>query len=450
MGAFYHDPGIRAVNDVLSVILLLSVPGLPLLLAFPALRSRLSWPCHIALLPAVVLLAVPEVVSIEVPWLLLGTGLGIDAASRWLLAMSVVLWAAAATLLHAPTGQPADDCLTTCFLLTLVGSLGAILATDQVGFFAFSTLMGYGFYGLLVAGGDEAPRRAGRVYLGILILADLALFEALLIAAETIEDLGFEAVRHAVARSPSPGLYLSMVLVGYALKAGVWPLHFWLPLAFRSARPAVALLLGGVPIAIGLLGMVRWAPVGEINFPDIGLIIQGLGLAAMLYAVLAGLERAQLKLLPAYAAILATGLFAIALGTGLADPAAWNRYGDLAHVFIVSLGFGLAGLATAIRWLEARYHCPAMLARQADGSNPWFERWPGAVVRWAARMGFDTLPRLRASWLAEVGRLRQVRAWKRMLDGSERFLQRWTFAITLFLLLGMVVVAFVGASSWIG
>lgn len=446
MGAFHHEPGIRAVNDVLSVFLLLSVPGLPLLLAFSALHTRLSRPCHIALLPAVILLAVPEVVSIDVPWLLLGTGLGIDAASRWLLAMSVVLWAAAATLLQAPTGQPADNCLMTCFLLTLAGNLGAILATELVGFFAFSTLMGYGFYGLLVAGGDESARRAGRVYLCLLILADLALFEALLIAAAATDDLGFEVVRHAVARSPSPGLYLSMVLVGYALKTGVWPLHFWLPLAFRSARPAVALLLGGVPIAVGLLGMVRWAPLGEISFPDVGLIVQGLGLAAMLYTMLAGLERAQLKLLPANAAIIATGLFAIALGTGLADPAAWNRYGNLAHVFIVSLGFGLAGLAAASQRLEARDHRSAALARQVYDSNPWFERWLGAVVHWAAGMGFDTLPRLRASWLAKVGRLRQVRAWKRTLDGSERLLQRWTFAITLFLLLGMVVVVFVGAS----
>jgi len=438
------------VNDALSVFVLLSVPGLPLLLAFPALRSRLSRPCHIALLPAVVLLAVPDVVSIDVPWLLLGTGLSIDAASRWLLAMSVVLWAAAATLLQTPTGQPADNCLMACFLLTLAGNLGAILASELVGFFAFSTLMGYGFYGLLVAGGDESARQDGRVYLCFLILADLALFEALLIAAAATDDLGFEAVRHAVARSPSPGLYLSMVLVGYALKTGVWPLHFWLLLAFRSARPAVALLLGGVPIAIGLLGMARWVPVGEISFPDVGLIVQGLGLAAMLYAIVAGLKRAQLKLLPAYAAIIATGLFAIALGTGLADPVAWNRYDNLTQLFIVSLGFGLAGLTTAIRWLEARDHRSAALARQVYNSTPWFERWPGAVVHWAARIGFDTLPRLRTLWLAEMGRLRRARVWKRTLDGSERFLQRWTIAISLFALFGMVVAAFVGASSWIG
>ena len=448
MGAFYHDSGIHAVNNVLSTFLLLTVPVFPLLLAFPALRSRLSWPCHIALLPAVILLAFPAVFSIEMPWLLFGTGLGIDGMSRLLLTMSVVLWVAAASFLQVPKDQPADDRLTTFFLLTLAANLGTILATDLVGFFAFSTLMGYGFYGLLVVRGDEGSRRAGRVYLGLLILADLALFEALLIAAVTTRDLGFESVRQAMAQSSSSGLYLSMVLVGFAAKAGVWPLHFWLPLTLRSSRPAVALLLGGVPVAIGLLGAVRWLPFGEITSPDLGLIIQGLGVVAMLYAIPAGVIRAQLKLIPAYAAIFATGLFATAPGAGLADPAAWNRYGNLAYLFIVSLGIGLAVLATAIWWLEARYHYPAIPAKQTDDSSMWFERWCGLAVRWAWQMGFDTLHRLRASWLTKMDRLWQVRAWQKVLDGSERSLQRWTLAITLFLLLG-IVVAFVGASSWI-
>jgi hypothetical protein len=58
------------VKDFLSVLLLLSVPGLPLLLAFPALRSRLSWSCYFALLPAVILLALPTTVSVDLPWLL--------------------------------------------------------------------------------------------------------------------------------------------------------------------------------------------------------------------------------------------------------------------------------------------------------------------------------------------------------------------------------------------
>jgi len=448
MGAFYHDTGIHAVNDAINAFMLLSVPGLPLLLAFPALRSRLPWPCHIALLPAVILLAAPAVFSIEMPWLLFATGFGIDGTSRLLLAMAVVLWAAAATLLCVSSSRSADDRLKTFFLLALAGNLGAILAMDMVGFFTFSTLMGYAFYALLVTGGDEGPRRAGRVYLGLLILADLALFEALLIAAAASDDLGFKVVRQAIGQSSSLGLYLSMVLVGFAAKAGVWPLHFWLPLVFRSSRPVVALLLGGVPVAIGLLGAVRWLPLGEITTPDLGLTIQGLGVAAMLYAVLAGVKRAQLMLLPAYAAIIATGMLAITLGAGLADPAAWNRYGNLAHLFIAALGPGFALLATAIGWLKARSHYPAAPAKQADGSILLIERWPGAVVCWGGRMGFDVLHRLSTLWLAKVGRLRQIRAWQRALDASERSLQRWIFAITQFLLLG-IVVALVGASSLI-
>ena len=430
------------MNSTLSVFLLLLVPGLPLLLAFPALHSRLRWPCHLALLPAVILLAVPAVVSVDLPWLLFGTGLGIDDVSRLLLGMSVVLWAVAATLLRAPTRQAADNFLTTFFLLTVAGNLGAILATDLVGFFAFSALMGYSFYGLLVVAGDAPARRAGRVYLGVMILADLALFEALLIAAAMTGDLGFETVRHVIGQSAASGLYLSMVLVGFAARAGIWPLHFWLPRLFASARPGVALLLGSVPIAIGLLGAVRWLPLGETAAPDLGLIMQGLGVAAMLYALLAGLIRAQLKLLPAYAAIIAMGLFVTALGAGLADPVAWNRYRNLAYLFIATLGVGLAVLVIVIGWLKA------IPARQTDDSTPWLDRWPGAVMRCGGRMGFDVLPRLRASWRDKVGRFRPIPAWQRVLDRSERSLQRWSFAITLFLLLG-ILMAFVSASSWL-
>ena len=333
------------MNTTLSVLLLLSVPGLPLLLILPGLRSRLSRPCHLALLPAVMLLAVPVDLSIEVSWLLFGTGLGVDGTSRLLLAMSVVLWTAT-TFLQAPSGQAVDNRYTIFFLLTMAGNLGTILATEIVGFFTFSTLMGYGFYGLLVAAGNEAVRRAGRVYLGFLILADLALFEALLVVATMSEDLGFGAVRHAIEQSAAPGFYLSIVLAGFALKAGVWPLHFWLPLTFRAARPAVVLLLGGVPVAIGLLGMVRWLPLGELALPDLGVGIQWVGLAAAMYGTVAGLRQSHPRTVLAYTGIVVTGLFVTTLGSGLEWPMIGSAIKETAHLFILYLGFMLAALVS--------------------------------------------------------------------------------------------------------
>jgi len=428
------------VNEILSAILLMSTPLLPVVLAFPLLRSRISRPCYIALLPAIVLLVAPSPVSVELPWLLFGSGLGADGATRWVLVMSVVIWTAAATLQQTTGDHAVDNRSTVFFLLTMAGNLGAIVATDMVGFFSFSALMGYGFYGLLVGAGDETARRAGRIYISFMIVADLLLFEVLFIVAAASSEMEYEAVRHALSTSPSAGLYVSLALAGFALKAGIWPFHSWLPLAFRSARRSVAVLIGGVPIAMGLLGMMRWLPLGEINLPGMGLIVQLLGMAAILYAIVAGVKRAQLKLLPAYAAMIATGFFSIALGAGLADPAAWNQYGNISYFYIVSLGFGIVVVVAAICLLQTDRHAPATITKQADDSSLWIERFAGAVVRWEEELGYEILPRLRSSWQAIVGSLLQIRVWRKAVDSAEYSLQRWILAITLFLLLGVATV----------
>ena len=427
------------MNEILSALLLLSTPLLPLMLAIPPLRSRIAYPCYIALFPAIILLAVPSPVSIELPWLLFGSGFSSGGSSRWLLAMSVVIWSVAASLLRESKSQAEENRITVFFLLTMAGHLGAIVATDVVGFFSFSVLMGYGFYGLLVADGDAVARRAGRIYICFLIAADLLLFEALLIAASASSEMGFEAVRHAVSVLPSPGLYLLLVLAGFALKAGVWPLHSWLPLAFRSIRPAVALLVGAVPVSMGLLGVVRWLPLGQITLPGTGLIIQLLGVAAILYAIVEGVKRAQLNLLPAYAVMCASGLFTVTLGAALADPAIWHQYGNVSYLYIVSLGFGVVVMVAVVNLLQ-QHRQPSILAQQAGDSSLWIERCAGAVVHWARETGFETLPRLGVSWRAMAGRLVEFHVWRKALDTTEYSLQRWMLAITLFLLLGVVIV----------
>jgi len=87
------------MNGVMSASLLVTALGLPLVLAFPALHRRLPWPVHLALLPAVALVFIPVNFWIELPWFQLGAGLGLNAQSRWWLAISVMVWALVATFL---------------------------------------------------------------------------------------------------------------------------------------------------------------------------------------------------------------------------------------------------------------------------------------------------------------------------------------------------------------
>jgi len=425
------------MNEAMGVFLLFLVPGLPLLLAFPALRSYLPRPCYFALLPAIILAAVPMTFSIDIPWLLLGSRFGINDMSRLLLAMSVLLWLVSAGLFYRSADYSSEGCISTCFMLALAGSLGVILAMDLISFFVFLTLTGYGFYALLVSEGGEGTRQSGRIYLSFMIIADLVLFEALLIAAAVTDNLAFEAVHHAIAQSSSLDLYLLMVIIAFMIKAGLWPLSFWLLPVFRSSRPVVAVLLGGVPVAAGLLGMVRWLPLGEISSPEPGMIIQYLGGAAVIYAVLAGLIRAQLKISAIYVAIMFTGFFFIAVGTGLTYPAVWQQYGYFIYFFIALFSIGFAVLVMLLRSLESKYPDKMIPVKQSDSISLWFKQhWPVIIERLTAQMRFDAISRLKT----KMNFLWQKHLWERILDRSESFLQRWNIAITLFLVLGLIMV----------
>ncbi len=428
------------MNDLVTTLLLLSVPGLPLLLAFPALRARLRRPGLVALLPAALLALLPVPVTASLPWLLLGSRLGTDATGRWLLAAMVLTWLAASLLRKPDDGGTGHDHRTTFFLLTQAGALGVVLAMDPAGFLAFSTVAGYGFYALLIStgGGGGMVRRGGLAYLVLLILADMALFEALLIVAAADGHPEFSSLPAALARSDSRTLYLAMVLVGFGLKAGIWPFHFWVRQVYGPARPVVAILLPGVPLVLALYGALRWLPPDAIRSAGAGWVVLGVGLATMLAAIPAtmGKTRQAGPLVPV--TLLATGIFTAALGMALAGTATWSDHGRCARLFLATFGPAMALLVLATRQRAAASHAAgAPPAGTATGSWPWAGQIPEAFlsrlreIRHATPPGWLARWRTRAGWLATA-----VSARQQLLDTGEKILRNWSVAMTLFLLLG--------------
>lgn len=452
----------------LSEFLLMLTPLLPLLLAMPWLRRLVPGFEYVAILPALLLLIFAEQSVLELPSLLLGSGLGFAEQTSLLLLMAILLWLPAAFYLSVRM-QSSDGSLSseiinqrysTFFLLTLSGYLATILAIDVVGFFTFSTLMGYSFYALLINGSGDSVKRAALVYLCFLIVADLLLFEAALIAVVATDNLSFAAVRDAnlsidvvrtaklnfaavhaaLPTSSYAPLYLSMVVLGFALKAGFWPVYFWLPLAFRAATPPTTLLIGGVPVAIALLGILRWLPLGYITLPLAGRVVQFSGVAAVLFSLLYVLIRREPKTLPAQLTLLATGLFTVMLGIGLNKPDLWQQYGHLAYSYIVFLSLGLALLTVVIAWRQGGKQLADKSMNPTEARVMLIERGSETVVRRIRTLGMETLPRLRASSRATAQYYLHVPVWKKALKNTELILQRWSFAITLLVLLGIIFV----------
>jgi hydrogenase-4 component F len=108
------------------------------------------------------------------------------------------------------------------------------------------------------------------------------------------------------------------VLIGYGTKAGLAPMHTWLPDAHSEAPSALSAMMSGVLLAVALYAIVRWKAVADASvghgFSDRLLI--GLGLLSLAIAALSLLGQRQYKRLLAYSSIEHTGLICLGLALG--------------------------------------------------------------------------------------------------------------------------------------
>ncbi|HEV2248497.1 MAG TPA: proton-conducting transporter membrane subunit, partial [Terriglobia bacterium] len=178
-------------------------------------------------------------------------------------------------------------------------------------------------------------RAAGWLYLAASHAATLALFAffALLAARTGSWELGNLRNRSELA----PLFWLA--LFGFGLKAGLFPLHIWLPSAHANAPSHVSAMLSGVTLKIGIYGLVRfsgWLPVP----PEAGWVVAFLGVTSAVLGVAFALGQHDLKRLLAYHSVENIGIILIGLGFGLVAVGQgnghWGRIalaGGLLHVW---------------------------------------------------------------------------------------------------------------------
>jgi formate hydrogenlyase subunit 3/multisubunit Na+/H+ antiporter MnhD subunit len=276
------------------------------------------WLPSVAALPGLIGSAlVGDGVQLELPWLLLGTTLGMDEVTRLFLAFTAVLWLAAG-IYAAPMLRDGPHAVRfrVLFLLAMAGNLWLIVGQDLVSFYVGFSLMGLAAYGLVVHDGDPAALRAGRVYLAMAIAGELALFAALVMIARHTGDL-------TPTRDQLIGLddlTIGLLIVGLAIKAGLVPLHVWLPLAHPAAPVPASAVLSGAMIKVALLGWLRFLPVGAEALAGWGLLLVFTGLLTLFFAIPIGLVQSNPKVILAYSSVSKMGLLALVFGLLLVDP----------------------------------------------------------------------------------------------------------------------------------
>jgi len=245
--------------------------AIPLLLAaavvLGASRSLALVLAPLAALPALGLALLGEpgkASSVEIPWLLFGTNLGLNNTTRVFLVFTALLWTLAGLFARSYLkGDEKEYRFFAFYLVTMTGNLGLILARDLASFYLFFTLMSLTAYGLVVHEGTLKAHYAGKVYLILAILGEAFVLPAVLLTAATTGLNEIEGLAAGVAASPARDAIIVLALIGFGVKAGALPLHVWLPLAYQAAPAPASAVLSGAMAKAGLLGWMIFLPVSS-------------------------------------------------------------------------------------------------------------------------------------------------------------------------------------------
>ena len=144
-------------------------------------------------------------------------------------------------------------------LLTYGATMGIFLSADLITTFLFFELMSFTSYMLVIQ--DETPKalRAGQTYLVTAVIAGMIMLMGLFFLYSAIGTLRFEELyRLSHAYPDQERLYLAgaLILVGFGAKAGLFPLHIWMPKAYSASPAPVGAISSGILIKAGIFGII--------------------------------------------------------------------------------------------------------------------------------------------------------------------------------------------------
>ncbi len=262
-----------------------------------------------------------------------------------------------------------------------------------------------GYFLITTEDHKEEVRRAGFIYLIATHTGTLALFAMFALIGEVSGSLAFSAAGSLPA-TLSGAIFL-LGLFGFGMKAGLMPLHIWLPGAHAAAPSHASALLSGVMIKTGIYGLVRLTSLFAEIPPWWGWTILSAGIISGIMGVALALAQHDIKRLLAYHSVENIGIIALGLGLALLGRAyhlpelvALGLAGCLLHV-------ANHGLFKSLLFLGAGSVIHAVGTREIDhyGGLLKHQPWTGALFLGGA-VAISGLPPFNgfvSEWLIYIG-----------------------------------------------
>jgi hydrogenase-4 component B len=229
---------------------------------------------------------------------------------------------------------------------------------------------------VLVASEDHIPetRRAAWLYIATSHFATLCLFGVFALLYAMNGSFELSPLRDGGSRM---GLALAMLaLMGFGAKAGIMPLHFWLPSAHAQAPSHVSAVMSGVLIKMGIYGLVRIAMLFPASPLSWGYVLLALGVISAVLGVAFAVGQHDIKRLLAYHSIENIGIIVMGLGLAMIGRAVHEPLWVLLGICGAALHVWNHALFKSLLFLGAGSVVHAVGTREIDVMGGLSKRMP--------------------------------------------------------------------------
>lgn len=241
--------------------------------------------------------------------------------------------------------------------LFVAGMLLVLMADDAFFFMIAWELMSVASY-FLVAFQHEnsANRRAAFLYLLMAEVGALSIILAFGVLASFTDGFTFDALRQSTLSTTWASIAFVLALLGFGMKAGIVPIHVWLPEAHPVAPSHISALMSGVMLKVAVYGLIRFCfdLLGDVHW-QWGVVLLVLGTISALGGILYAMMQPNLKRLLAYSSVenigiifMVLGLAIIFMANGFPQLAALGLLAALFHAFNHALFKNLLFLGAGI------------------------------------------------------------------------------------------------------
>ena len=203
-------------------------------------------------------------------------------------------------------------------LLTYGATMGIFLSANLYTTFIFFEVMSFTSYVMVACGGeDEFSIKSANSYLAFAVLGGLMTLMGLFMLHNMLGTLEMDQLVNAAANAPSYGTLLVaglLVLFGFGVKAGMYPLHTWLPQSYVSAPAPTTALLSAILSKCGIFGILVITANVFLHDYTWGLIILVLGVLTMLTGAILAVFSTSFKRTLACSSMSQIGFIIVGIG----------------------------------------------------------------------------------------------------------------------------------------